>query len=119
MTGNIRVIEDKNKFISSLGNPIMRSKSIVILILFPAYNTTAEFTIFGEVMENPIFPNCYLSMYLYSRIRYFTIRSKLFFEKLRFVQMVITRASWRLYEVPFFIVSCGLCIFVFFSFERC
>jgi hypothetical protein len=58
MTGNIRVIEDKNKFISSLGNPIMRSKSIVILILFPAYNTTAEFTIFGEVMENPIFPPC-------------------------------------------------------------
>jgi hypothetical protein len=60
MTGNIRVIEERNKFITFLRIPVKRSKSIVLLVLFPAYNTTAEFTFPGEVMANPVFRSCYL-----------------------------------------------------------
>ena len=85
----------------------------------PVCNTTAEFTISGKVMTNPVFPSCYLPLYISSRIRYRTIYSKVFVQKLRFGPTVITRTSWRLCIAPFFIESCGLCFVVYFSFERC
>jgi hypothetical protein len=111
----------KNKFTPFLSNHVKRSKSIVLHVLLSASNTTVEFIISGEVMVNPVFPFCYLHLYVSSRMRYRTIYSKVLVEKLRLFRWHLHARHGDFREHSFSDWNLWLMYFclLYFSFEWC